>query len=119
MLTELENARQIRGEPARRWFMSPAMDLIVWQDEESRPIGFQLCYDKGCHERALTWHEGTLTHTAISNGEDTGMKHKQAPILVADGSPDFACIAEHFAQQSAKLPAEVTELVMRVLGTHR
>ena len=45
MLVELKDARQIHGEPVRRWFMSPAMDLIIWHDEHMNPIGFQLCYE--------------------------------------------------------------------------
>ncbi|MDO8267416.1 MAG: hypothetical protein Q7T32_06240 [Moraxellaceae bacterium] len=118
MLVELKDARQIHGEPIRRWFMSPAMDLIIWHDEGMCPIGFQLCYDKGLREKAITWHrDGELAHSAIHAGEDTGLKHKEAPILVDDGNPDFAYITKHFEQQSGKLPPEVARLVLSVLNT--
>jgi hypothetical protein len=30
MLSEIPEARQIRGEPRRRWFTSESMDLYVW-----------------------------------------------------------------------------------------
>lgn len=119
MLVELKDARQIHGEPIRRWFMSPAMDLIIWHDEHMKPIGFQLCYDKGRHEKAITWHQGgELVHSAIHAGEDTGLKHKESPILVGDGSPDFVYIKEHFTEQSGKLPPEVARLVLSALSTH-
>ncbi len=105
--------------------MSPAMDLIVWHDTNEKPIGFQLCYDKGSSEKAITWHEGgQLTHTAINDGEgmdmsmNTGIKYKESPILVADGSPDYVYITEHFSRQSAKLPADIAELVLRALSAH-
>ena len=117
MLIELRDARQIQGEPIRRWFMSPAMDLIIWHDERMKPIGFQLCYDKGRREKAITWHEGgELVHSAIHSGEDTGLKHKESPILVDDVKPDFAYIKEHFEQQSGKLPPEVARLVLSALA---
>lgn len=118
MLVELKDARQIHGEPVRRWFMSPAMDLIIWHDEHMNPIGFQLCYDKGRHEKAITWHQGgELVHSAIHAGEDTGLKHKESPILVSDGKPDLAYIKEHFTEQSGKLPPEVARLVLNALST--
>ena len=118
MLTEMTNARQIPGEPARRWFMSPTMDLIVWHDDNDEITGFQLCYDKGSHEKAITWSVGKEpTHAAISTGEDLVMKHKESPILVADGTPDYSYIAAHFQSHSAKLPSAIVDLVMRILST--
>ena len=127
MLTELIHPRQIHGEPTRRWFTSPAMDLIVWHDANAKPTGFQLCYDKGSSEKAITWHEGgQLVHTAINDGEsmginmsiDTRIRYKESPILVADGAPDYAYITGYFLSQSAKLPAEISELVIRALSAH-
>ena len=117
MLTELENSRQIPGESERRWFMSPAMDLIIWQDAAGHAIGFQLCYDKESSEKAITWHAGAEPiHTGISTGEGLGIKHKESPILVADGSPNYEYIKEQFLKQSVKLPSEVVELVMCILS---
>lgn len=98
--------------------MSPAMDLIVWHDKSGKAIGFQLCYDKGSHEKALTWTEGMEpTHAAISTGEGLAMKHKESPILVADGAPDYSYISENFLNSADKLPSEIVELVTRVLST--
>ena len=54
MLREIA-ARQVPGDPKRRWFTSPRIDLFVWLDEHDSPSGFQLCYDKESREHALTW----------------------------------------------------------------
>ena len=54
MLTEIEKTRQIPGEGIRRWFRDDELDLIVWYGDDGSIEGFQLCYDKLQHERALT-----------------------------------------------------------------
>ena len=41
MLREIQ-ARQLPGEPARRWFSSPDIDLYIWLGEDGAPTGFQL-----------------------------------------------------------------------------
>jgi hypothetical protein len=52
-LREVDHVRRGAGEPARRWFSSEDLDLIVWRDPAGRPIGFQLCHDEPRHEHAL------------------------------------------------------------------
>lgn len=120
MLTELKETRQIDGEPVRRWFMSPSMDLIVWHDERMNIVGFQLCYDKCLHERAITWHiGGQPVHSAIQSGESRGLKYKESPILLEDGKPDLSYIARCFEEQSGKLPADIIALVLSTLAMHK
>ena len=58
MLHEIKNVRQEAGGGRRRWFESEGMDVVVWMDGDGAIIGFQLCYDFGQGERALTWREG-------------------------------------------------------------
>ena len=58
MLREIP-AKQLQGEPARRWFTSPEIDLYVWLGEDGSPTGFQLCYDKQAREHALTWTQAS------------------------------------------------------------
>ena len=53
MLHEWEGIRQREEEGHRRWYVDEAMDLIVWF-EDSDVVGFQLCYDKGSDEKAVT-----------------------------------------------------------------
>ncbi len=69
MLREVQNVRQIGGDPSRRWFSDPGMDLIVWM--EARDIvGFQLTYDKPHAEKAVTWRAGApeLSYTGVDDG---------------------------------------------------
>lgn len=115
MLVELRVTRQIEGEPKRRWYTSSEMDLIVWQEAEGIS-GFQLCYEKKGRERAVTWQkEKGLIHTAISSGEGVGLKHKESPILVADGTPDYPVILQLFSLQAEYVSPEIRQHVEQVL----
>ena len=96
MLSELENVRQVDGEGFRRWFADEYFDLIVWYKEKSL-IGFQLCYDKGADERALTWtRDHGYLHAGIDTGEPVGIGSKMSPVLVSDGLFAAAAVAERF-----------------------
>jgi len=118
-LTEISNVRQISDEPRRRWFRSDDLDLIVWCDESGAPTSFQLCYNKPRSEHALTWTpELGFLHTAVDDGEDVGVRYKEAPILVADGHSDANRLGDRFAAASAQLPREIVEFVGNKLKQH-
>jgi hypothetical protein len=113
MLRELKQGDAHSG---RRWFTSPDMDLIVWYEGE-RVRAFELCYDKGTDEKALRWRDGEVVgHARIEPGEPRGIKHKQSPIHVADGMPDYGYILKALRRESAgDVPADVLAVVERVL----
>jgi hypothetical protein len=112
MLREIPAARQIPGEPKRRWFTSQNMDLFVWTSDEGSPIGFQLCYDKQSREHALTWTDAVgFGHTAVDGGESRPGRYKGAPILVANGAVDTGHILEQFRLEAASLPVELVHLI--------
>ena len=116
MLREIA-ARQISGEPRRRWFTSPDIDLFVWMDEAGAPTGFQLCYDKQMREHALTWTAAAgYSHMAVDGGESRPGRYKGTPILVANGSIDVEGILEQLRSQAGSLPAEVLDLVESKVG---
>lgn len=118
-LTEIERPRQIAGEPRRRWFTSPDMDLIVWLDDSRRATGFQLCYGKPLQERALTWWpEQGFRHHAVDDGSRGGLAHKNTPLLLADGTVDPEQLLARFRQASARLPADITALVTGALARY-
>lgn len=118
-LRELANTRQVEGEPKRRWFSSPQLDLIVWLDEADEPLGFQLCYDKLRAERALTWHaDRGFEHSAVDDGEDSPAQHKSTPILVADGLFARDRVKKAFLEASAEIPANIRNLVGDVLDRY-
>ena len=112
MLYEIANPRQVPGEGRRRWFTDGYFDLIVWYEREGGGIsGFQLCYDTGWKERALTWRRGKgYDHRRVDDGEVSG-RMKMTPILVPDGIFDYRAIAERFHRESETIDPEIRELV--------
>lgn len=116
-LRELPDTRQVPGEPRRRWFHSPDLDLIVWFDEGDRPIGFQLCYETSRNERAITWREGRgYDHSGVDAGDQRGTAgYKSTPILVADGLFDTNRVLREFLEASAQVPEDIRGYVARVL----
>lgn len=112
MLREVPAARQISGEPRRRWFTSPNIDLFVWIGDRDEPTGFQLCYDKQHREHALTWTEASgFSHMAVDGGESRPARHKGTPILVTDGVIDARQILEDFLLEAKSLPLEFVQMV--------
>jgi hypothetical protein len=110
LLTETKEVRQIPGEGLRRWFGDDYFDLIVWY-AEGKIIGFQLCYDKGQRERALTWHRPRrYLHTRVDDGDRTE-GYKMTPILVRDGVFEHEQVAERFRAASASIDPEIARLV--------
>jgi hypothetical protein len=113
MLRELEHVRQHPGEGRRRWFADGDMDLVLWHDPEDdqRVVGFQLCYDKGENEHALTWREpGSVTHHRVDDGQPDPVT-RMTPILVQDGAVPLDRIRQQFADASAELDPRVREYV--------
>jgi hypothetical protein len=110
---EVLRTRQVPGEPLRRWFSSSELDLIVWYDAGEAPIAFQLCYDKGRRERALTWEPATgLIQSAVDDGEfNVGIRYKATPVLEPDGPLDIPRVAERFEAASPGLPPDIADFV--------
>jgi hypothetical protein len=118
-LTEIPGVSQPPGEPRRRWFVSADLDLVVWLDESDQPTGFQLCYDRGGLERAVTWQSGVgFSHRAVDEGDRRGGKFKATPILVPDGPFPANRVAVQFADQSVGLPRELADFVGGKLRQH-
>jgi hypothetical protein len=120
-MEEVLETRQVPGEPRRRWFASPDFDLIVWCDTAGAPIAFQLCYDKGRAEHAITWEPSTgLLHNAVDDGEfHIGLRYKATPVLAPDGAFQLDRIAERFAAESRDLPPDIAAFVIARLDGGR
>jgi hypothetical protein len=112
MLSEIKDSRQIENEGPRRWFTDEYFDLIVWYEKKGKAVaGFQLCYDRGYKERALTWRRGEgFNHERIDDGELPG-RMKMTPVLVPDGVFDHTSIAERFHRSSGQIDPEIRDLV--------
>ena len=112
MLIELDAVLQVAGDSPRRWFTDDFFDLIVWYGGDQRIVGFQLCYDKGKNERALSWRkESGYTHHAVDDGETPGHS-KMAPILVSDGYFDSQSVAEEFKRRCSNLDEDLRDFVL-------
>lgn len=119
LLAEIGNARQIPGEPLRRWFTSAEMDLIVWLDEKGQASGFQLCHGKPQHEHALTWlPDRGFVHMRVDDGDRLDLAHKKTPLLVANGSVDAAALLRCFTQAAPGLPADIMQFISGALRRH-
>jgi hypothetical protein len=109
-LLEVKATRQIRGEPRRRWFNSPEMDLYVWYDDADEMLGFQLCYGKFGIEKALTWFRpGAYSHMRVLGGgadQDYG-----TPLLVPDGTFEPEVVRDVFACEAKDVPSEIVAFV--------
>ena len=85
MLREIKSVSQKRGEPRKRWFSSPSMDLFVWFDTDDTILSYQFTYDKPHNEKALIWSEKEgHSHLGVDDGSRSG-KHPGSPLLVPDG----------------------------------
>jgi len=114
MLKEQREIIDDDGSP-RRWFSDEYFDLIIWLDADKNVAGFQLCYDKGGHERALTWRKGgETTHTSIDDGESSPLKN-MSPILVPDGAISFQELQRQFTARAGGMDPAMYHLVMVTL----
>jgi hypothetical protein len=116
MMKEIVNVRQVDGDPNRRWFSSDYFDLVIWHGEEGRIIGFQLCYDKGRNEKAVTWQASAgYCHNRIDDGENRPGIYKATPILVSDGVSAKIMIADAFRKESKDIDQEISDFVHKKL----
>lgn len=117
-LQEVTHTRQVPGESPRRWFTSDDMDLVVWYGGPGHITAFQLCYDKGRAERAITWreHHPGLEHRGVDDGESRELNHKMSPVLVPDGELRAGDVLADFRAASTALPAEIVALVSERLA---
>ena len=118
-LKEVGGTGQIENGLKRRWFSAQGVDLIVWFDDFDRPFTFQLCYEAGRKEFALTWEAGVgFSHTSIDSGEHGLYRYKSAPVL--EGSAPFDPIAwrQRFPDIAFSLPSPVRETVQAALDQY-
>lgn len=117
-LREVSRVSQVRFEPKRRWFSAQGMDLIVWVDESNRPFSFQLCYEKGAREFALTWEvEKGFDHSFVDSGEQKPTRNN-SPILRPGGALDSVYVSKLFEEASANVPTAVRDLVSEALRSY-
>lgn len=114
MLREFRADRR-SGEPARKWFGDDNFDLIVWIADDGSIWGFQLCYDVGRTERAVTWMaDRGYSHHRVDDGEPTPFKNL-TPILVPDGTLPVEELEQRFARRAASLDPVMRDFIVEKL----
>jgi len=110
---EFRHVRQEKVAGRRRWFDDDVLpfELIVWYGASSAVEGFQLCYNFGQGEHALTWRpEVGFAHHAVDSGS-TAPFGNLTPILIPDGAVPWAEVAQRFTACSSTLEPALRELV--------
>jgi hypothetical protein len=111
VLREIKNVKQEHGAGARRWFESDGLELVVWLDRRGGVTGFQICYDLGRGERALTWRgRSGFVHSVVDAGDDTPLKNK-SPVLLPDGDVPWPELVRRFDESSVSLEPVLRQLV--------
>ncbi|NKB36568.1 MAG: hypothetical protein GKR93_05265 [Gammaproteobacteria bacterium] len=117
MLKEIEKVKQLEGEPRRRWFASTSLDLFLWYDDKGNIVQFQICYDKGPEEKALTWnHEKGLMHHQVDDGENRSFRMKGTPIMVNTSDFDSGEIITKFEQLAGNIEYSIVSFILSQLG---
>ena len=117
MFCEIRHLNQERGAGRRRWFESDELDLVVWYGAGGQVTGFQLCYDFGKGEHALTWREGTgFVHSQIDAGDQSPLKNRSPILELTTSEPPWSGLAERFAVHAGSLEPTLRQLVGRQLA---
>ena len=86
MLKEVIEVRQNPGEDQRKMFQDEEFDLFIWYKDQETISGFQLCYDKGQMEKALSWHEGGgFSHDQVQSGEEVYQVKRASSLKSIEG----------------------------------
>lgn len=116
VLHEIKNVKQERGPGRRRWFESDGFDLVVWYDRDDGITGFQICYDLGEGEHALTWRSGRgFSHAVIDTGDGSPLGNL-TPVLNPDSEIPWHDIARVFEERSETLELRLRQLVQDKLA---
>ncbi len=118
MLAEIATTRTHSQGYRRRWYQSDTMDLYTWQTDLGRFVGFQLAYDRGAEQRAITWLRGRgYFHARID--EDSRGLVATTPFLVPIDGFDVSRVHSEFRQSASELDRDVVLLVSRRLEAYR
>ncbi len=110
-LRELPRVQQVAGEPRRRWFHGPEMDLVVWEGVDGGLLAFQLAYDKHRNEHSIAWREECgFTHYQVDDGEAVALS-KEAPLLYLDGTFERDRVLAEFLAAADTLPPGIAGFV--------
>ncbi|HEV7902711.1 MAG TPA: hypothetical protein VGO96_02630 [Pyrinomonadaceae bacterium] len=117
MLREIRDVRRTPGQPSCRWFNDELLDLFVWQDEDGRIIGFQLCFDKDADERALTYSEANGYLLEDVQAEESSLD-MGSPVLANVSTLPFPRLLAQLAGRGAGIDSRVLRYVTEKLEAY-
>ena len=104
-----------KGDLPRRFISDDYFDLYVWYRPDQCFHGFQLCYDKGGQERAVTWIMGKQpSHSTVDTGDDLPTENR-SPMLTGGGYFPAAEVIAEFTRRSVHLSPKIRRLVLAKL----
>ena len=93
---------------------------MVWYDAAGDCDGFQVCYDFGRGEHALTWRPKLgFAHNRIDQGDDSLRGNKMTPILVPAGVVPWSQIVRLFGERGVGLESGLREWVSARLAARK
>ena len=118
MLREIKETSQKRGEPKKRWYSSPSMDLFVWFNDNDEIISYHLTYNQLQDEKALTWsREHGFSYFAVDDGLRPG-KHPASPLLIEDGVFKPSIIISMLKENSGDLEPSIENFIVSGIEEH-
>ncbi|OVE76387.1 hypothetical protein BVX97_01230 [bacterium E08(2017)] len=113
---EVKHARQIEGEPTRRFFTNGQYDLLLWL-EGKRLIGYQLVLPSGHEQTAVTWRDGSgFSIYTVDNGEGRPARPKMTPVLTVRTTVDADSVLKLFKSVADYLPHGYANLIETTLS---
>jgi hypothetical protein len=111
MLAEFKKVRQDINS-FRRLFTDRNFDLYIWYRcvDSTEIIGFQLVYNSGMEQKALTWQKDSgFCHLRIDEG-DRGFN--KTPILVKDGAFEYPDVRDRLLASIRNVDTEIRDFVV-------
>ena len=119
MLREISAVRQDRADLRRRWFQDDYFDLFVWLAPDGSIAAFQLAYDRGPKERALSWdRDGGYLHRRVDSGEASAFQ-KMTPLLTGAGRFPRLAVMAQFDARSGGLEENIRRFVRDKAARYR
>lgn len=113
MVHEIKNVKQEPGTGRRRWFESDGLELVVWLEAGGDVTGFQICYDFGQGEHALTWRrEAGFAHTGIDAGDESPFMNRTPVLRMPQTDPPWSELVRVFESHSGSLDPALRSLVL-------
>jgi hypothetical protein len=118
MLREISGVRQDDPAVRRRWFQDDYFDLYVWTDPQGELRAFQLAYERGRREKALSWDRARgYSHRVVDRGDESPFS-QMTPLLCADAGrfPKYRVISQFDSRAAGLAPPLRHEIRARLAG---